>query len=105
MTVQELLARMSSRELSEWMAYARVEPFGEERADLRSGIVASILANVHRPKGRKPLKPEDFVITGDRAPRKRMSADEMLERVRVINKLMGGGEDLKKAKGKWPRSS
>ena len=61
MTVGEMLTRMSSRELSEWMAYATLEPFGEERADLRAGIVASTVANVHRGKGDKPIPPTDFL--------------------------------------------
>jgi hypothetical protein len=33
-------------ELAEWAAYYQCEPFGEERADLRAGIVASVIANV-----------------------------------------------------------
>ena len=48
MTVAELLSRTTSRELSEWMVYYELEPFGEERADLRAGIVASTVANVNR---------------------------------------------------------
>ena len=63
MTVGELLARISSRELTEWMVYAQVEPFGEERGDLRAGIVASTIANVNRDakKRRKPFEPEEFM--------------------------------------------
>lgn len=63
MTVEELLARTTSRELSEWMAYFSLDPFGEERADLRAGIVASTIANAQRdPKQRRqPYKPEDFM--------------------------------------------
>lgn len=63
MTVGEMLTRMSSRELSEWMAYATLEPFGEERADLRAGIIASTIANANRdPKHKpKPFAPSDFM--------------------------------------------
>lgn len=61
MTVGELLARISSRELSEWIEYAKMEPFGEERADLRAGIIASTFANLYRKKGKKPLQPQDFM--------------------------------------------
>ena len=63
MTVGELLDRISSRELSEWMAYAQLEPWGETRADLRAGIVASTVANTARdPKRRKkPFAPEEFM--------------------------------------------
>lgn len=59
MTVGELGARMSSRELSEWMAYDRIEPFGEQRADLRQAMTTaavynSIEAQRKHPKWHKP---------------------------------------------------
>ena len=44
-----------------WAAYAELEPFGEERADLRAGIMASVYANVHRDSKRsKAYSPSDF---------------------------------------------
>lgn len=62
MTVDELLDRMSSRELTEWMIYYEMEPFGAARDNLHAGIVAATMANVNRAKGRKPLKPGDFMV-------------------------------------------
>jgi hypothetical protein len=59
-TVAELEETMSGRELTEWMAYDSLEPFGEQRADLRSGIVASTIANCHRSRG-PAFKPQDFM--------------------------------------------
>lgn len=56
-----MLGEISSRQFSEWMAYARLEPFGEERADLRAGIVASVIANVNRGKKQKPYTPQHFM--------------------------------------------
>lgn len=61
MTVGELLSRVSSAELTEWMAFDLVDPFGAERADLRAGIVASTIANVNRGKGKKAYSPKDFM--------------------------------------------
>jgi hypothetical protein len=63
MTVAELLACISSRELSEWRAYARLNPFGEERGDLQAGIVAATVANTARdPKRRpRPFRARDFM--------------------------------------------
>jgi hypothetical protein len=58
-----MLAEMTSSQLSEWMAYSKVEPFGEDRDDLRMGIVASTVANANRGKGKKPFKPQDFMPT------------------------------------------
>jgi hypothetical protein len=63
MTVAELLQRISSRELSEWMAYYRLEPFGDERGDLQAGIVASAVYNVYRdPRKTDPFEPRDFLL-------------------------------------------
>jgi len=39
-TVRELLMRIDSRELSEWMAFYSIEPFGRTRADMRAAMVA-----------------------------------------------------------------
>jgi hypothetical protein len=61
MTVRELLQRMGSDELSEWMAFYQLEPFGDYRADYRSGVVASTFANAHRAKDAGPFRPEDFM--------------------------------------------
>ncbi len=60
MTVEELGERMSSRELSEWLAFDRISPIGDERDDLRSAIVASTVANCHRAR-REPFTPQDFM--------------------------------------------
>ena len=61
MTVRELLQRMGSDELSEWMAFYQLEPFGDYRADYRAGVVASTFANAHRAKDASPFRPEDFM--------------------------------------------
>lgn len=58
---------MSAREFDEWAIFYAEEPFGELRADLRTGIIASILTNVHRRRGSKPTSPGDFVLKTKRA--------------------------------------
>ena len=61
--VKELLQRITSRELSEWMAYESIEPFGERRSDLRMGILASLIANANRDRRKRsePYEPDDFI--------------------------------------------
>ena len=45
-----------------WMAYYECEPWGEDRADLRSAIVACTIANSRpRKRGAKTYKPKDFM--------------------------------------------
>lgn len=49
-------------EFQKWQAFYGLEPWGDERADLRAGIIASTQANCHRdPKSGKPFKPADFM--------------------------------------------
>lgn len=60
-TVSELKDRIDAEELKYWMAYYAVEPFGEERADLRNAIVAqTVAACAAFRKGAVP-KLEDFM--------------------------------------------
>lgn len=85
---------MSSREFSEWLAYCEMEPFGEERGDLRAGIVASTVANVNRdPKKRpRPFQPRDFMPEFGES--KGQSWQEQLQIVEMLNHAFGG-KDLR----------
>jgi len=58
--VRELENRISSLELAEWMAYSTLEPFGENRADYRAGLIASAVAN-SSGNYKKALLPTDFI--------------------------------------------
>ena len=63
MTVAELHSRMSACEFAEWQAYDSIEPFGDERADLRQGVIGSLLANIYRDKKKRsrPFEALDFM--------------------------------------------
>lgn len=62
-----MLAEMAPHHLGEWLAYHRIDPWGEYRADLRMGIHASVLANVNRDASKKPepFRPVDFMPNFD----------------------------------------
>lgn len=61
-SVTEIEQTMTSREIGEWMAYFRNHPWGEERADMRAGTIASTIANVNRdPNKGRPFTPKDFM--------------------------------------------
>lgn len=49
-----MLAQMTHAQFQNWMEFAQLEPFGDQRADLRMGILASLTANVHRDPKRHP---------------------------------------------------
>lgn len=69
---------ISSRELSEWMAFYRLEPWGAEVEDWRFGMLASVVANANRdPKRRrKPYEPTDFMPRRDRRPAEEQTWEE-----------------------------
>ncbi len=58
-----MLREIGARQIFEWFAFSALEGFGERRADLRMGILASLIANVHRDARKKPsaYKPADFI--------------------------------------------
>jgi len=76
MSVRQAQAEISGNEFAWWLAYMELEPFGEERGDLRSAIIASTIANAHRKKGARPFKPEEFMpdFDGSRKAAKRLTA-------------------------------
>lgn len=56
-----LLKSIDSEEYSYWLAMSRIEYIGEQRSDYRTGIVASVLANIHRSNKSKEFTPIDFM--------------------------------------------
>ena len=57
----EMLQRMSSREITEWIAFYSVEPFGQDTQYLGHAITAATIANTNRGKGQKAMKAEQFM--------------------------------------------
>jgi len=82
---------LTARQLEEWIEYADLEPFGEERADLRAGMVAAVVANVYRdPKARpKPYRPIDFMPLVNEQPKAR-TPEEQLSVARMMTAMLGG---------------
>lgn len=95
MTVQELLERVSSRELTEWMAFYQLEPWGTEIWDFRAGLIAAAVANAHRGRKTRPFRPTDFMPHWDEPVQEEQSWEEQ-ERImamwgRVWDERFDGG--------------
>lgn len=56
-----MLQGMTAQELADWHAFDSIDPVGDERADLRMGILAQLIATVHTTKKGKRWKPADFM--------------------------------------------
>lgn len=84
MTVEELLSKVSSLELAEWMAFYRIEPWDTFRDDWHFGMLASVMANAWRGKGSKRFKPKDFI---PKFHKRRQGWQEQLTIVRQITEF------------------
>lgn len=60
MSVARAQEEIDSREFSEWLAFGRIEPFGEWRQDQRAGKICAALTNPWLKKGDRERGPVDF---------------------------------------------
>ena len=92
MTVAELLGRISSRELTEWMAFGQLELFGAEANFLGHAITSKTIADVNRGKGKKAYDVSDFMPT--MKEKKPQTQAEMIQFAEMWTVAMGG-KDLR----------
>jgi len=92
MTVAELLRRVSSAELTEWMAFSALESFGADAENLGHAITAATVANANRGKDKPPYKVEDFMPHFEK---QNQTPDEMLLIAQIYTAALGG-EDRRK---------
>ena len=57
-----MLASISMPLFREWQAFFSVAPFGDERADLRAGVVAAQVFNVHRGRSQRAARASDYAL-------------------------------------------
>lgn len=74
-TLREYLSSVGSDELALYEALFAVEPFPDQRADLRAAMTACVSANSMRGKG-KPAKLRDFLP--DYWDERKQSPEEMI---------------------------
>ena len=87
-----MLQDLTSKQVSEWMAYYNIEPWGEGQGFYQAGIIASLIANVNRKKGAKPFKPKDFIPDFEQRYRPiiKQSTEVQLEIFKALVKATGG---------------
>lgn len=69
MSVRQVQECTDADEFAEWLAYQELDPATEERADLRSAIIAAVIANLFRGKSGKAASPMDFMPFAERPQR------------------------------------
>lgn len=78
MSVKRAQREIDAREFAEWMAYWSLEPWGEGRADLRAGIVASTMANLWRGQDSPAYAPGDFMPHFGQQPVEESDQDQLI---------------------------
>ena len=84
-----MLRRMSSAELTEWMAFSMLEPFGGETQYLGPAITSATIANVNREKNQKEYKPADFV---PQFRREEQGVNQQLQIAEMMTIALGGAD-------------
>lgn len=93
-----MLSEISSRELTEWLAYYQAEPFGdsETQAEYRMAYLAALLANIHRDHKKHPSEftAREFMRVEFLRAGEEPEADALLEKAKMIFGALGkrGGE-------------
>ena len=88
MTVAEMLSRISSKELTGWMVFYGLEPFGVGIPYIGNAITTSNLVNIQLKKGAKKTTAEDFMPKFEKP--KQQTTDEMIGAARMLTAAMGG---------------
>lgn len=83
---------MDSEELTEWMQFYNLEPFGGDTAYIGHAIVAATVANTHRAKGKKAAKVEDYMPRWK--PKKAQTVEEQIQLAQMWTAALGG-QDLR----------
>ena len=80
-----LAKRITWAQLIEWEAYAQIEPFGAIRDNYHAGVVAKMIANVHKARSASghEFTYEDFLLKFDTpesqaAPRKQTEEEKRM---------------------------
>jgi hypothetical protein len=56
-----LLSRLSAAQFAEWMAFFKIEPDADSRADYLAAHQLSMLGNIHRKADVEEFEPLDFL--------------------------------------------
>ena len=89
MTVEQLDRGITSKELTEWMAYYRLEPFGQERADFHSARIAAAVYNCF---SKTKVSESDFMLRdpGEKPESRQMSESDLRKMVQVAKAGFAG---------------
>ncbi len=80
--VDQMLSEISSPQWAEWIAYFRLEPFGENRKDWRAALIASTVARYNSTKPNQ-IKIKDFIPNFDES--EEQTLEQQIQIVRMLH--------------------
>jgi len=91
-TVGRLLDEIGSDELTEWQAFALLEPFGGTVDDLRAGLAPAAALNLNRAEGKEPISALAFFPWHDKEPEPEPEPASPEEVARAWRELLNRGK-------------
>lgn len=70
--------------MAEWIAYASLEPIGEDRADLRFAMLMALIQNRHRGKNEPVAQPQTFLEAMTNIPKPPQDVDQQWQALKGI---------------------
>ena len=74
-----MLREMSSGQLFEWIAFYQLEPWGMASLDYLFAHFKALFVNSNLKKGKRPFKPEKFLIFGQKKKGEELAPDDFEE--------------------------
>lgn len=94
MTLAEMRGRMSSREFASWLAFDRLQPVGDRRADLHFAHLSALVESAMSGKQVQVSKYDHFADTRlprpGRRPKPGRSVDAQKRQAIKLTRLLGG---------------
>jgi hypothetical protein len=92
-----MLASMSWKQFLEWEAFCELDPFDEDRDDIRTASIVAAIYNVNRKKGRRALRIQDVLLLfGDAAKVRAQTWQQQKAYGMMYAKMFGTAEKAKK---------
>lgn len=85
-TIEELHERMTAREFAQWRAFDRLQPIGDDRADV---LVARAVAHLCAALGVKNVQPQRYMPTWHRPTPTRREPAVIMAKTRGILASIG----------------
>ena len=97
--------RLTSRHVSEWMAYSQLEPFGERHRDMSFGILGALVANMFRGSDKPAYGIEKFMVPTWEARQPKQPKKQTAEQIKSVLRMFRDGIAKKASKPKKKKGS